>query len=581
MREQLGERQQYRRGQRAAGEDAAREPQEPSRPAQQREQRRDCEDMEARLRVPAGELDGDGQREQRQRAAGRSSHRAVGGQQHPRQPRPHARQRPREPDDVKQAEPGDQARQQRAADALAERARQEVGPERRHPQLQRPDQPQRPPERQHVGRQRERREDRRLHVREERPAALDVGVPERDVRQPRACVGEERLELRHRVGHLVVGAEVAHARRPLRAPRRDRPQQVGRGQRPAGDQGGADEGQRQRRVEQRGGERRPPPQRGDGRHEPGSIRSDPVDVSVVVPVLNEEQGLRELHRRICEALAGLSYEVIYVDDGSTDGSAALIEALGDATLIKLSRNFGMEVAMSAGVDPARGDYVALVHAALQAPPELLPDMLRLAREGADVVYARRIGRDEPWHKRVLATGFYKLMERLARVPYQGQAGDFRLMSRRVVDILRDMPERRRFLRGMVAWVGFEQVPVEYRRAGRHSGRGASYRSLFRLAAEAMAAFSDVPLALASIFGMAVAAVASLAALVMLLATIFGWLSASLGVWTLIVLLFLGGVQLISVGILGRYMARVHEQTLRRPLYLVDRVVEPALAERRR
>jgi dolichol-phosphate mannosyltransferase len=306
-----------------------------------------------------------------------------------------------------------------------------------------------------------------------------------------------------------------------------------------------------------------------------------VDVSVVVPVFNEEQGLRELHRRISEALAGVSHEVVYVDDGSTDGSAALIEALGDATLVKHSRNIGMEVAMSAGLDHARGDYVALVHADLQDPPELLPEMLRLAREGADVVYARRIGRDEPWHKRVLATGFYKLMERLARVPYQGQAGDFRLMSRRVVDVVREMPEHRRFLRGMVAWVGFEQVPIEYRRAGRHSGRGASYRSLFRLAAEAMAAFSDVPLALASIFGMAVAAVASVAALGLALATIFGWLSASLGVWTLIVLLFLGGVQLISVGILGRYMARVHEQTLRRPLYLVDRVVEPALLERRR
>jgi glycosyltransferase involved in cell wall biosynthesis len=304
-----------------------------------------------------------------------------------------------------------------------------------------------------------------------------------------------------------------------------------------------------------------------------------VDVSIVVPVLNEQEGLAELHRRIGAALADFSYEVIYVDDGSTDGSVALIEALGEqtgtATLVKLSRNFGMEVAMSAGIDHARGDYVALVHADLQDPPELLPDMLRIARDGADVVYARRIGRDEPWHKRLLATAFYKLMERLARVPYQGQAGDFRLMSRRVVDILKGMPERRRFLRGMVAWVGFDQVPVEYRRAGRLNGRGASYRSLFRLAAEAMAAFSDVPLAVASIAGMVTAAVASLAGVVILAATIFGWVTASLGVWTLITLLFLGGVQLISVGILGRYLARVHEQTLRRPLYLVDRVVEPA------
>ena len=303
-----------------------------------------------------------------------------------------------------------------------------------------------------------------------------------------------------------------------------------------------------------------------------------MEVSVVVPVLNERESLPELHARIGAALAEVSHEVVYVDDGSTDGSSELVEQLGaqtgTAVLVKLSRNFGMEVAMSAGLDHARGDYVALVHADLQDPPELIPDMLRLAREGADVVYARRIGRDEPWHKRLLATGFYRLMQSLARVPYQGQAGDFRLMSRRVVDVLRDMPERRRFLRGMVAWVGFEQVPVEYRRAGRSRGRGASYHSLFRLAAEAMASFSDVPLALVSYAGLLTAALAGLAAVVILVAAIFGWVTSSLGLWTLLALLFLGGVQLISVGILGRYLGRVHEQTLRRPLYLVDRVVPP-------
>ena len=151
-----------------------------------------------------------------------------------------------------------------------------------------------------------------------------------------------------------------------------------------------------------------------------------MDVSVVVPVLNEEAGLQELHRRIDAALRDTTYEVVYVDDGSTDGSVALIERLGEETgtavLVKLSRNFGMEVAMSAGIDHARGDFVALVHADLQDPPELLPDMLRIARDGADVVYARRIGRDEPWHKRLLATAFYKLMERLARVPVPGTGG---------------------------------------------------------------------------------------------------------------------------------------------------------------
>ena len=169
------------------------------------------------------------------------------------------------------------------------------------------------------------------------------------------------------------------------------------------------------------------------------------------------------------------------------------------------------------------------------------------------------------------------MERLARTPYQGQAGDFRLMSRRVVDTLREMPERRRFLRGMVAWVGYEQVPIEYRRAGRAAGRGASYHQLLRLAVEALASFSDVPLALAAYFGIVTAVLSSLAAAVILVCTVFGWVTASLGVWILVSILFLGGVQLISVGILGRYVARMHEQTLQRPLYLVS----PACVQRLR
>ena len=308
-----------------------------------------------------------------------------------------------------------------------------------------------------------------------------------------------------------------------------------------------------------------------------------MSVSVVVPMLDEREVLPELHRRLRAALAGVEHEIVFVDDGSTDGSAALVEELAEReqgiVLVQLSRNFGMEVAMSAGLDHARGDHVVLMHADLQDPPELIPDMLRLASEGADVVYARRIGRDESWLKRTLATGFYALMERLARTPYQGQAGDFRLMSRRVVDTLRAMPERRRFLRGMVAWVGYDQVPVEYRRAGRAAGRGASYRALFRLALEAVTSFSDVPLALATYLGTLTAALASCAAVVILVATAAGWLTASLGVWILISVLFLGGVQLVGMGILGRYVARVHEQTLQRPLYLVTRVVgSPVTAE---
>jgi glycosyltransferase involved in cell wall biosynthesis len=303
-------------------------------------------------------------------------------------------------------------------------------------------------------------------------------------------------------------------------------------------------------------------------------------VSLVIPVLDEEDGLLELHRRVEAALEGIPHELVFVDDGSTDRSAAIVEELAarqeGVVLVQLSRNFGMEIAMSAGLDHARGDHVVLMHADLQDPPELIPEMLEKARAGADVVYTRRIGRDESWFKRSLATGFYKLMERLARTPYQGQAGDFRLMSRRVVETLRQMPERRRFLRGMVAWVGYEQVPIEYRRAGRASGRGASYHALLRLAVEALASFSDVPLALAAYFGIITAVLSGLGAFVILVLTIFGVVTASLGVWILMAVLFLGGVQLISVGILGRYVARMHEQTLQRPLYLVNRVIASPL-----
>ena len=299
-------------------------------------------------------------------------------------------------------------------------------------------------------------------------------------------------------------------------------------------------------------------------------------LSIVVPVLDERENLPELHGRLLASVAGIggAAEVVYVDDGSRDDSVSVIEGLpatdGVAiVLVKLSRNFGMEVAMSAGMDEARGDYVALMHADLQDPPELLGEMLSAVLAGADVAYARRIGRDESAVKRVLATAFYNLMRRIAKVPYQGQAGDFRVMSRRVVDALARMPERRRFLRGMVAWVGFEQVAVEYRRAGRLAGRGASYPQLLGLALEALTAFSDVPLQLATLFGIITAQLSALAAIVILILTVSGVVSPGAWVWVLTAVLFLSGVQLITVGILGRYLARVHAEVLGRPLYVVD------------
>jgi glycosyltransferase involved in cell wall biosynthesis len=302
-------------------------------------------------------------------------------------------------------------------------------------------------------------------------------------------------------------------------------------------------------------------------------------VSVVVPVFNEEEVLPELHRRLREALAGVEggYEVVYVDDGSNDRSAELAAQWArtedNVTLVQLSRNFGMEIAMSAGIDHVRGAHTVLMHADLQDPPELIPEMLRLAaEEEADVVFARRIGRDESRVKRLLATGFYATMRTLARVPYQGQAGDFRLMSRRVTDTLRTMPERRRFLRGMVAWVGFKQVPIEYRRADRKAGGGASYPALFRLALEALTSFSDVPLNIATYVGALSATVSAVAGAIVLALTLAGTLTASTTVWILVAVLFLGGIQLMSIGVLGRYLAHVHDQVLERPLYLVARIV---------
>lgn len=308
--------------------------------------------------------------------------------------------------------------------------------------------------------------------------------------------------------------------------------------------------------------------------------SDPL-LSVVVPVHNEEANLSELHRRLAQALLALDgpAEIVYVDDGSSDRSAELIRGWvsGDelnVSLVKLSRNFGMEIAMSAGLDHARGRNVALMHADLQDPPELLREMLDAVLAGADVAYARRIGSDEGAVKRILATGFYGLMRRVGRVPYQGQAGDFRVMSARVVDAITRMPERRRFLRGMVAWVGYKQVPIEYRRAGRHAGRGASYPQLLGLAVEALTAFSDVPLQLATLFGIVIAQLSAVGAIVILVLRLAGAVHPGVWIWVLVVVLFLSGVQLTTAGILGRYLARVHAEVLARPLYLVDVVYRP-------
>ena len=307
--------------------------------------------------------------------------------------------------------------------------------------------------------------------------------------------------------------------------------------------------------------------------------TDVPALSVVVPVHNERAVLPELWRRLTETLGRVDggSEVVFVDDGSSDGSTEFLAELAaeepDVRVIVLSRNFGMDIAMSAGLDSAAGEHVVLMHADLQDPPELIPEMLAAVRDAdADVVYTRRIGSDESRLKRFLATIFYRMMERVSRVPYQGQAGDFKLMSRRVVDVLGQMGERRRFLRGMVAWAGFRQVPIDYHRERRASGRGASYGALLRLAVEALAAFSDVPLHIATYAGFLAAGAGLAAGIVVVVLLILGVVEVTLSLGLLIAIIFIGGIQLITIGILGRYLARVHEEALDRPLYVVDHVV---------
>lgn len=300
-------------------------------------------------------------------------------------------------------------------------------------------------------------------------------------------------------------------------------------------------------------------------------------LSVVVPVFNEEEALPALQGRLAGVLRtlGCSWEIVYVDDGSSDGTPAVLQALqaGEpaVALIRLSRNFGKEAAMSAGLQLARGDAVVLIDADLQDPPELLPQMLQAWRDGADVVNMRRRSRDgETWLKKSTAHAFYRIINRLSEVPIPRDVGDFRLLSRRAVDALNLLPERNRFMKGLFAWVGFAQATIEYDRHPRAAGYTKwHYRKLWNFAVEGITSFSVVPLKLATWAGLLSALGAFVYALVFIVKTLlFG--EPVQGFPTLIVtILLLGGLQLMSIGILGEYLGRLFLETKRRPLYLLD------------
>jgi dolichol-phosphate mannosyltransferase len=271
---------------------------------------------------------------------------------------------------------------------------------------------------------------------------------------------------------------------------------------------------------------------------------------------------------------GETWELILVDDGCTDGSDEIMRALASqderVRAVIFARNFGHQVAVTAGLDYSRGRVVVIIDADLQDPPEVIPELVAKWREGYEVVYAVRAEREgETWFKRLTATFFYRLIYRIADVKIPLDTGDFRLLDRQVVQVLAAMRERHRFLRGMAAWVGFRQVGVPYRRAARTAGETKyPFRKMLRLALNAVTGFSYFPLQLATYFGFASAGLSALAIPVVIVLRLVGERAFTGQATTLIAVLFLGGVQLICLGILGEYIGRLYDEAKGRPLYIV-------------
>jgi len=306
-----------------------------------------------------------------------------------------------------------------------------------------------------------------------------------------------------------------------------------------------------------------------------------VTFSIVAPIFNEVENIPELYRRLSATLdlVGETWELLLVDDGSTDGSTEVIRELAATDKrvrpVIFARNFGHQIAVTAGWDYARGEAVVIIDADLQDPPEVIPELIAKWREGYEVVYAVRAGREgESWFKKVTASLFYRLIYRITEVKIPLDSGDFRLLDRKVVEVLKTMRERHRFPRGMAAWVGFRQIGVEYRRAVRYSGETKyPFEKMFRLAINAITGFSYFPLQLATYVGFVAAALSILAIPVVIFMRLTGY-SAFLGqATTLIAVLFLGGVQLISLGVLGEYIGRLYDEAKGRPLYIVREAPE--------
>ncbi|MGV3503313.1 MAG: glycosyltransferase family 2 protein [Adhaeribacter sp.] len=302
-----------------------------------------------------------------------------------------------------------------------------------------------------------------------------------------------------------------------------------------------------------------------------------MDISVVIPVFNEEANLLTLYSRLRRVLSAITpaYELIFVNDGSSDASLHLIRELAsrepEVKYIDFSRNFGHQIAVSAGLDKASGQAVVIIDSDLQDPPEVIAGLYAKWCEGFEVVYGRRRQRPgESAAKKVTASFFYRLLARITHIPIPVDTGDFRIISRKVVEALKLMPEKQKFIRGQVSWVGFRQTCLDYDREERKGGQtGYTYTKMIRLALDAITSFSNLPLKIATVSGFVVSGAAFLVMLYTIYARFVskdyvpGWSSIMLSV------LFLGGVQLISIGIIGEYISRLSDNVRNRPLYIIN------------
>jgi dolichol-phosphate mannosyltransferase len=302
-----------------------------------------------------------------------------------------------------------------------------------------------------------------------------------------------------------------------------------------------------------------------------------VDLSVIIPIYNEEANIPALYERLRGVLdpMALRYEFIFINDGSRDQSLRLVQTLAlrdeRVRFIDFSRNFGHQIAVTAGLDLAAGEAVVIIDADLQDPPELIGPLYQKLKEGYEVVYAKRRSRQgESVAKKLTAKLFYRLLASITHISIPVDTGDFRIISRKVVDALKSMPEQNKFIRGQISWIGYRQTYVEYDRAERAGGEtGYTYRKMIRLALDGITGFSDAPLKAATISGFVVSAVAFMVMLYTLFARFVtgdyepGWASLMISI------LFLGGVQLIAVGIIGEYIARLSANVRQRPLYIIS------------